>query len=110
MPVFDSGNKTLFRSGPACQLFLGHFGVLSLFLNYFSNGKSSGPNLEFGSFRAAYWAIFLIKMFDFLRNGFKDRGANFSTVFFEPNSGLNLEHRELYLKTGTRSSASLNIL
>lgn len=24
--------------------------------------------------------------------------ANFSTVFFEPNSGLNLEHRELYLK------------
>ena len=35
---------------------------------------------------------------DVLRNGFKDRGANFSTVFFEPNSGLNLEHRELYLK------------
>lgn len=33
-----------------------------------------------------------------LRDGFKDRGANFSTVFFEPNSGLNLEHRELYLK------------
>jgi len=37
-------------------------------------------------------------MVDVLRNGFKDRGANFSIVFFEPNSGLNLEHQELYLK------------
>jgi len=35
---------------------------------------------------------------DVLRNGFKDRGCSFSMVYFEPNSGLNLEHRELYLK------------
>jgi len=35
---------------------------------------------------------------DVLRNGFKDRGCSFSMVYFEPNSGLNLEHRELYRK------------
>ena len=35
---------------------------------------------------------------DVLRNGFKDRGCSFSMVYFQPNSGLNLEHRELYLK------------
>lgn len=33
---------------------------------------------------------------DILRNGIKDRGSNFSLVFFEPNSGLNKEHEELY--------------
>jgi len=35
---------------------------------------------------------------DVLRNGFKDRGCTLSMVYFEPNSGLNLEHRELYQK------------
>jgi type I restriction enzyme R subunit len=33
---------------------------------------------------------------DVLRNGFKDRGCNFSVVYFEPNSGLNPEHSNLY--------------
>jgi type I restriction enzyme R subunit len=35
---------------------------------------------------------------DVLRNGIKDRGSYISLVYFEPNSGLNLEHRELYKK------------
>jgi len=35
---------------------------------------------------------------DVLRNGIKDRGSNISLVYFEPNSGLNLEHGELYKK------------
>jgi type I restriction enzyme R subunit len=35
---------------------------------------------------------------DVLRNGIKDRGANVSIVYFEPNSGLNIEHKELYKK------------
>jgi len=35
---------------------------------------------------------------DVLRKGIKDRGSNFSLVFFEPNSGLNLEHLELSKK------------
>jgi type I restriction enzyme, R subunit len=33
---------------------------------------------------------------DVLRNGIKDRGSNFSLVYFEPKSGLNKEHQELY--------------
>jgi type I restriction enzyme R subunit len=33
---------------------------------------------------------------DVLRNGVKDRGSNFSLVYFEPKSGLNKEHQELY--------------
>jgi len=35
---------------------------------------------------------------DVLRNGIKDRGSYISLVYFEPNSGLNLEHKELYKK------------
>jgi type I restriction enzyme R subunit len=35
---------------------------------------------------------------DVLRTGYKDRGCNISMVYFQPNSGLNLEHRELYKK------------
>ncbi len=35
---------------------------------------------------------------DCLRNGIKDRGCHFSLVYFEPKSGLNPEHQELYLK------------
>lgn len=33
---------------------------------------------------------------DVLRNGVKTRGAEFDLVYFEPNSGLNIEHRDLY--------------
>lgn len=33
---------------------------------------------------------------DVLRNGVKDRGCDFQLVFFEPKSGLNPEHQELY--------------
>ena len=33
---------------------------------------------------------------DVLRKGIKDRGSNISMVFFEPHSGLNPEHSELY--------------
>ena len=33
---------------------------------------------------------------DVLRKGIKDRGASFDLVYFEPNSGLNPETRELY--------------
>ena len=35
---------------------------------------------------------------DVLRKGIKDRGAVFSLVYFEPNSGLNLDHAELARK------------
>ncbi|KKL11552.1 hypothetical protein LCGC14_2544690, partial [marine sediment metagenome] len=35
---------------------------------------------------------------DVLRNGIKDRGASFSLIYFEPKSGLNLEHRAKYLQ------------
>jgi type I restriction enzyme R subunit len=35
---------------------------------------------------------------DVARKGFKDRGCHFLTVFFEPKSGLNPEHQELYQK------------
>lgn len=35
---------------------------------------------------------------DVLRKGVKDRGANFNLVYFEPKSGLNKEHEELYKK------------
>lgn len=35
---------------------------------------------------------------DVLRNGIKDRGSRFNLVFFEPKSGLNPEHQELYKK------------
>jgi len=37
-------------------------------------------------------------LIDVLRIGIKDRGSNISLVYFEPNSGLNLEHKELYKK------------
>ena len=33
---------------------------------------------------------------DVLRNGVKDRGANLRLIYFQPNSGLNKEHEELY--------------
>ncbi|MCA0387450.1 MAG: DEAD/DEAH box helicase family protein [Bacteroidetes bacterium] len=33
---------------------------------------------------------------DVLRNGVKDRGANLRLVYFQPNSGLNKEHENLY--------------
>ena len=33
---------------------------------------------------------------DVLRNGIKDRGSNFNLVYFEPKSGLNKEHQDLY--------------
>lgn len=33
---------------------------------------------------------------DVLRNGVKDRGSNFNLVYFEPKSGLNKEHQDLY--------------
>ncbi len=33
---------------------------------------------------------------DVLRNGVKDRGCSFHLVFFQPNSGLNPEHKDLY--------------
>ena len=33
---------------------------------------------------------------DVLRNGIKDRGSKFNLVYFEPKSGLNPEHKELY--------------
>ena len=33
-----------------------------------------------------------------LRKGIKDRGASFDLVYFEPNSGLNPDTRELYRK------------
>ncbi|MBK7764110.1 MAG: type I restriction endonuclease subunit R [Bacteroidetes bacterium] len=35
---------------------------------------------------------------DCLRKGIKDRGCHFSLVYFEPKSGLNPEHQELYQK------------
>ena len=35
-------------------------------------------------------------LIDVLRRGVKDRGSNFRLVYFEPKSGLNPEHRELY--------------
>lgn len=35
---------------------------------------------------------------DVLRNGIKDRGSKFNLVYFEPKSGLNPEHQELYKK------------
>lgn len=35
---------------------------------------------------------------DVLRNGIKDRGCYFNMIYFEPNSGLNPEHKELYKK------------
>ena len=35
-------------------------------------------------------------LIDVLRRGVKDRGSNFQLVYFEPKSGLNPEHRELY--------------
>ena len=35
-------------------------------------------------------------LIDLLRRGVKDRGSNFLLVYFEPKSGLNPEHRELY--------------
>ncbi|MBE2279183.1 MAG: type I restriction endonuclease subunit R [Ignavibacteriaceae bacterium] len=33
---------------------------------------------------------------DVLRNGVKDRGANLRLIYFQPNSGLNKEHEDLY--------------
>jgi len=33
---------------------------------------------------------------DVLRRGVKDRGSNFDLVYFEPKSGLNVEHQDLY--------------
>ncbi len=33
---------------------------------------------------------------DVVRNGIKDRGSKFQLVYFEPKSGLNPEHKELY--------------
>ena len=33
---------------------------------------------------------------DVIRNGIKDRGSRFNLVYFEPKSGLNPEHQELY--------------
>lgn len=35
---------------------------------------------------------------DVLRKGIKDRGCHFSLVYFEPKSGLNPEHQDLYQK------------
>ena len=35
---------------------------------------------------------------DVLRNGVKDRGVNFNLVYFQPKSGLNPKHRELFRK------------
>ena len=35
---------------------------------------------------------------DVFRNGVKDRGCHFTLVYFEPKSGLNTEHLELYKK------------
>ena len=35
---------------------------------------------------------------DCVRKGIKDRGCHFSLVYFEPKSGLNSEHQELYQK------------
>ena len=35
-------------------------------------------------------------MIDVLRKGVKDRGCHFDLVFFEPKSGLNPEHKDLY--------------
>jgi type I restriction enzyme R subunit len=35
---------------------------------------------------------------DVLRNGVKDRGCEFKLVYFQPKSGLNPDHRELYKK------------
>ena len=35
-------------------------------------------------------------LIDVLRRGVKDRGSSFQLVYFEPKSGLNPEHRELY--------------
>ena len=37
-------------------------------------------------------------LIDVLRRGIKDRGSSFQLVYFEPKSGLNPEHRELYEK------------
>ena len=36
---------------------------------------------------------------DVLRKGVKDRGCTFNLVYFQPKSGLNPEHQELYKKT-----------
>jgi len=33
---------------------------------------------------------------DVLRRGVKDRGSNFDLVYFEPKSGLNVDHQDLY--------------
>ena len=33
---------------------------------------------------------------DVLRNGVKDRGCHFQLLYFEPKSGLNVEHQDLY--------------
>jgi type I restriction enzyme, R subunit len=35
---------------------------------------------------------------DVIRKGFKDRGCHFSLIYFEPKSGLNPEHQDLYQK------------
>ena len=35
---------------------------------------------------------------DVIRNGIKTRGSHFELVYFEPKSGLNPDHRELYSK------------
>ncbi len=45
---------------------------------------------------------------DVLRKGIKDRGCHFSLIYFEPKSGLNPEHQELYKKNRFTSIRQLH--
>ena len=37
-------------------------------------------------------------LIDVLKNGLNDRGCKFEIVYFQPNSGMNLKHRDLFQK------------
>ena len=37
-------------------------------------------------------------LIDVLKNGFSDKGCDFSTLYFKPNSGMNELHKNNYLK------------
>ena len=37
-------------------------------------------------------------LIDVLKNGFSDKGCDFSLLYFKPNSGMNETHKQKYLK------------
>jgi type I restriction enzyme R subunit len=57
-----------------------------------------GPQTEKKLLKRIYDEIEKRGLIDVLRKGVKDRGSSFQLVYFEPKSGLNPEHRELYEK------------